>query len=81
MISALGAKRSEAKAGTDYACADKIFNLLLREYRINIDNRAGEWDMVQKEHAFDPNMSSFIPDEDVLVVIGKGGGGGYPTVL
>ncbi len=81
MISALVAKRSEAKAGTDYACADEIFNLLLREYRINIDNRAGEWDMVQKEHAFDPNMSSFIPDEDVLVVIGKGGGGGYPTVL
>ena len=67
------AKRSKAKAGTDYARADGIFNLLLREYGINIDNRAGEWDLVNKEHAFNPNVSSFVPDEDILVAIGRGG--------
>jgi hypothetical protein len=40
-ISALMAKQSKAKAATNYAHANKIFDLLLREYDINIDNRAG----------------------------------------
>ncbi len=68
-ISALVAKRSKAKAATDYACADEIFNLLLREYGINIDNRAGNWALVHKE--FNPNVLSFVPNENVIMAIGK----------
>jgi hypothetical protein len=35
-----------AKARMDYACIDKIFNLLLRKYCINFDNRASKWALV-----------------------------------
>jgi hypothetical protein len=59
-------------AATDYAHADKIFDLLLREYGININNRAGKWAPVhKKEYIFNPNVSSFVPNEDVLAAIEK----------
>ena len=70
-INALVAERSEAKAVTDYARADEIFDSLSREYDINIDDRAGEWALKHEEYLFNSDMSSFVPDEDVIVAIGK----------
>ncbi len=55
----------------DYACIDKIFNLLLRKYGINIDNRAGKWALVHEEYIFNPNALSFVPNKDVIAAIGK----------
>ncbi len=54
-----------------HARADEICNSLSREYNNNINNRAGEWALVHEEYAFNPNVSSFVPDEDILVAIGK----------
>ena len=42
----------------------------MREYGININDRPGKWALVHKEYAFNPNVSSFMPDEDVLTAIG-----------
>jgi len=70
-INALVAERSEAKAATDYARADEIYDSLSREYDINIDDRAGEWALKHEEYLFNSDMSSFVPDEDVIVAIGK----------
>ena len=66
MISKLVAERSEAKDATDHACADKIFDSLLRENSININNRVGKWALVHEEYAFNPNVPSFVPNKDVL---------------
>jgi hypothetical protein len=49
--SALVAERSEAKAVTEYAHVDEIFDSLSREYGVNIDDRAGDWALVHKEYA------------------------------
>ncbi len=65
------AKRSKAKATTDYARTNEIFDSLLREYSINIDNRAGEWALVHEEYTFNPDVSSFVPNKDVLAAIRK----------
>ena len=78
-ISTFVAKWSEAKVGMDYARTNEIFDLLSRGYGINIGDRAGEWALVHKEYAFNPNVLFFVPDKDLLVAIGKGGGE-YPTV-
>ena len=53
------------------AHADKIFGLLLREYSININDRAGKWTLVSKAYAFNPNVLSFVPNKDILAAIGK----------
>ena len=53
------------------AHADKIFSLLLREYSININDRAGKWTLVSKAYAFNPNVLSFVPNKDILAAIGK----------
>ena len=71
VMSALVAEQSKAMAVVDYPCADEIFDLLSREYSININDRAGKWALVHKEYAFNPNVSSFVPDKDVLAAIGK----------
>ncbi len=65
------AERSEAKAVMDYDRADLIFDSLTREYEINIDDRAGEWALLHEEYVFNADMSSFVPDDDLRVVIGK----------
>ncbi|KAL3808132.1 hypothetical protein ACHAXA_004578 [Cyclostephanos tholiformis] len=70
-ICELVAERSEAKAAMDYDRADEIFNYLTREYEINIDNRASEWALLHEEYIFNADMSSFIPDNDKCVMIGK----------
>ena len=71
VIRALVAERSEAMATTDYDRAIKIFDSLLREYSININDRAGEWALIHEEYAFNLNMSSFVLNEDFLTAIGK----------
>ena len=43
----------------------------MREYGINIDDRPGKWALVHEEYAFNPDVLSFMPDEDVLAAIGK----------
>ena len=70
-IRALVAERSEAMATTDYDRAIKIYDSLLREYSINIDDRAGKWALIHEEYAFNLNMSSFVPNEDFLTTIVK----------
>ena len=61
----------QGQGATDYACANKIFNSLSREYGINNNKRAGKWALVHKEYIFNPNVLSFVPDKDVLTAIGK----------
>ena len=43
----------------------------MREYGINIDDRPGKWALVHEEYAFNPDVSSFVPDKDVLAATGK----------
>jgi hypothetical protein len=45
--------------------------LLLREYGINIDNRADEWALVHEEYTFNIDVLSFVPNEDIIEAIGK----------
>jgi hypothetical protein len=41
-----------AKAAMDCACIDEIFDSPLREYGININNRAGKWTLIHEEYVF-----------------------------
>jgi hypothetical protein len=76
-ISALVAKRSGAKAAMDYAHGNKIFDLLSREYGVNIDNRAGKWALIHRECVFNPDASSFMPKENVMQQLSRKGVRGF----
>ncbi|KAL9181699.1 hypothetical protein ACHAXT_012042 [Thalassiosira profunda] len=70
-ITSLVAERSEAKANVDYARADDIFARLQTEFNVNVDDRAGEWALLYEEYLLDEEGTSFVPDDDVQMEIGK----------
>jgi hypothetical protein len=61
----------KAKAATNYARADKIFNLLSREYGVNIKDRANKWALIHEEYAFNPDALSFVLSKDVIAAISR----------
>ena len=67
----LSPKEILAISALDNAHANKIFDLLLREYGINIGDRADKWALLHKEYAFNPDVLSFVLDKDVLIAIEK----------
>jgi len=70
-ITALVAERSESKAVADYNRADEIFDQLQSEYNVNVDDKRAEWALLSEEYLLNEVDSSFVPDEDVQIKIGK----------
>jgi hypothetical protein len=70
-ISDMVAERSVAKSIVDYDRADEIYAELTDKYNVNIDDRAGEWALLNEEYMFNKAESSFIPDESIIAAIGK----------
>ena len=70
-ITALVSERSECKAVADYDRADEIFDQLGNEYNVNVDDKRAEWALLSEEYLLNEADSSFVPDDDVQIKIGK----------
>ena len=70
-ISDMVAERSVAKSVFDYDRADEIYAELTTGYNVNIEDRAGEWALLNEEYTFNSAGSSFMPDETIIATIGE----------
>ncbi len=55
----------------NYAHTDKIFDLLLRENGVKINNSARKWALIHEKYIFNPDALSFVPNEHIIVAIDK----------
>jgi hypothetical protein len=65
------AERSVAKSVFDYDRADEIYAELTTGYNVNIEDRAGEWALLNEEYTFNSAGSSFMPEETIIATIGE----------
>jgi cysteinyl-tRNA synthetase len=70
-ISDMVAERSVSKSVFNYDRADEIYAELTTGYNVNIEDRAGEWALLNEEYTFNSAGSSFMPDETIIATIGE----------